>query len=477
MSAVLSEPLSTAEFGDVRLTNRLVRIVDRLSQKPNMSIPAAMNGRAEMEAAYRFFDNSKVTPDAIVKPHLSATQERIRQCDVVLLVQDTTQIDLTRPDQQVEGAGPMECESRRGFFYHPLFAFDTQGLPLGTVWSHSWTREERKAGLTRKAYLDQLRFRPIEEKESHCWIDGLRAARSIAEVCPQTACVCVCDSESDVYEFFSEPRTLRNGKEVHLLVRGCQNRTLIEAGDLLRDTAQATACLYECQVDVKRRSNTKTAVEDRKRKMPRDARMAQVEVRACTVTMKPPRRYDRTLPQVTLNVVLVTEPSPPEGEIPLEWILVTTLPIDTIEQIQLIVHYYSVRWQIEVYFKTLKSGCRIESRYFERLGRFQNCLAVYAIVAWKVFYLCRLGQECPDLNCETIYEPNEWKPVYMAIKKCAPPQNPPTLHEMTRMIASLGGYVIRKSTRPGTQTLWFGLQRLHDLSMAWTTFGPEVSSF
>jgi hypothetical protein len=471
---MLSEPLSTAEFGDQRLTSRFVSIMDRLSQKPSMSIPAAMNGRAEMEAAYRFFNNSKVTPEAIMAPHLTATQERIRQSEVVLLVQDTTQIDLTRPEQQVEGAGPMDSESRRGFFYHPLFAFDAQGLPLGTAWSHSWTREKRPQGRTRKEYLDQLRSRPIEDKESQCWVDGLRAARDVAASCPQTQCICVCDSESDIYEFFSEPRTVGDTGAVDLLVRACQNRTLIDSNDHLRDAVQATPCLYECNIDVSRRQSTKTAVEDRKRKMPRDAREAQVEVRACTVTLKPPRRNDRELPQVTLNVVVVTEPSPPEGQIPLEWLLVTTLPIDNIDQIKLVVHYYTIRWQIEVYFRTLKSGCRIEYRYFERMGCILNCLAVYSVVAWKVFYLCRLSHECPELNCEVIYEPSEWKPVYMAITKREPPKTPPSLNDMTRMIASLGGYVIRKSTRPGTQTLWLGLQRLHDLSMAWTTFGPET---
>ena len=130
-------------------------------------------------------------------------------------------------------------------------------------------------------------------------------------------------------------------------------------------------------------------------------------------------------------------------------------------------------WQSEVYFRTLKSGCRIESRYFKRLGRLFNCLAVYSIVAWKVLYLCRLSRECPDLDCEVVFAPSEWRSVYMAIRKKTPPTKPPTLNEIVRMIASLGGYVIRKSTRPGTQTLWLGLQRLHDLSTAWEIFGPD----
>ena len=102
-----------------------------------------------------------------------------------------------------------------------------------------------------------------------------------------------------------------------------------------------------------------------------------------------------------------------------------------------------------------------------------NCVAVYSIIAWRIMYLCRLGRECPDLDCEVVFEPSEWKAVYAIVKKKDPPSKPPRLNEMIRMIASLGGYVIRKSTEPGTQTLWIGLQRTYDLSTAWEAFGPE----
>ena len=99
-------------------------------------------------------------------------------------------------------------------------------------------------------------------------------------------------------------------------------------------------------------------------------------------------------------------------------------------------------------------------------------MAVYSIVVWKV-YLCRLSRDCPELDCEVVFEPSEWKSVYMAVRNEEPPTTPPTLNEIVRMVASLGGYVIRKATQPGTQTLWLGLQRLHDLSTAWQSFGPD----
>lgn len=471
MAESLTEEFRGAQFGDRRLTARLGKIAERFNTKPTMSIPAATNGRAEMEAAYRFFDNPKVTPEAIVQPHIAATYQRIHQTDVVLLVQDTTELDLTRPTQQVAGAGPIECVSRSGIFYHPLVAFTADGLPLGTVWSKSWAREDIETELTAEEKRKRRQKTPIEEKESIRWLEGFRAAREVADNCPETECICVADSEADIYELFSEPRTTDHSRQLHLLVRACQDRALSNRDGHLLEAVRKTACLYDCSVDVSGRV-PKTSTENRKRRKRRDARIAEVEIRATTVTLRPPSRHDRRLPEVTLNLVLVEESNPPVGTEPIQWLLITTLSIETVEHAKWIVNYYCIRWQIEVYFRTLKSGCRVESRYFERLGRLLNSLAVYSIVAWKVLYLCRLSRECPDLDCEAVFTPSEWRPVYMALRQKEPPKTPPRLNQMIRMIASLGGYVDRKSTQPGTQTLWLGLQRLHDLSTAWLTFGP-----
>ena len=471
MSVSLLDEVRGAEFGDQRLTKRLGKVVEELGAKPTMSVPAATHGRAEMEAAYRFFDNLKVTPEKILQPHIDATRERISQVGVVLLVQDTTELDLTRPKQQVRGAGPIECDSRRGAFFHPLVAFDAGGLPLGVAWQKNWAREKIETELTAKEKEQQRRKKPIENKESIRWIEGVRAAREVAEACPQTTCVCVGDSESDIYEMFSEPRATRHG-QVHLLVRACQNRTTTGPYHNWQEAARATSCLFRCSVNVSAR-DAKVEGDTRKRRETREARIAEVEVRATTVTLCPPYRPDRKLPEVTVNVVLIEETNPPDGVTPIQWLLITTLPIDDPEQVQQIVSYYAVRWQIEIYFRTVKSGCRIEDRQFETLARLLNCLAVYSIVAWKIMYLCRLGRECPDLDCEIIFEPSEWKSVYMTVRNEDPPSTPPTLNEMIRMIATLGGYVNRRSTQPGPQTLWLGLQRVHDLSTAWDAFGPE----
>ena len=471
MSFSLGDEVRAAVFGDQRLTKRLGKVIEELGEKPNMSVPAATHGRAEMEAAYRFFDNDKITPEKILQPHIEATLDRISQTDVALLVQDTTDLDLTRPKQQVKGTGRLATETRRGVFFHPLLAFDSHGLPLGVTWQKNWTRSKIKKKRTKQEKDSENRKIPIEKKESFRWIEGMRAAREVAEACPTTTCVCIGDSDADIYELYCECRSTSQG-EVHFLVRGCHDRSICGRHSKCLDAVRSAPCLFRCSVNVGARI-AKRATETRNRQATRTARVAALEVRATTVTVRPGFRKGRKLPEVTLNVVLAEERNPPCGAVPIQWLLVTTLPINDVEQVKQIISYYSIRWQIEIYFRTLKSGCRIEERQFETLDRILNCLAVYLIIAWKVMYLSRLGSECPDLSCEIIFESSEWKSVYMTIRKKDPPSTPPTLNEMIRMIASLGGYVIRPSTRPGTQTLWFGLQRVHDLSTAWETFGPD----
>jgi hypothetical protein len=264
---------------------------------------------------------------------------------------------------------------------------------------------------------------------------------------------------------------------VDWLIRACHDRALDsdehDEHRRLRQQVMSAPVLYEMDLNVRERQSM-TTVEKRPRRQTRRGRQAHVQVRAATVTLHPPRREDCKLPPVTVNVVLVSEANPPKGEKAVEWILVTTLAIDTPEQVRLIVEYYCVRWNIEILFRTLKSGCRIEWRRFENVDRITRCLALYLIVAWRTFFVCRMGRECPDADCETLFEPSEWKAVWVAVHRKTPPKKKPRLSEIVNLIAQLGGYIKRPASHPGTQTIWIGLQRMHDLSWAWETFGPQT---
>jgi hypothetical protein len=471
------EEMKTAELRDIRLNKRLNQIVSALAERPTASIPAACGGKLETDAAYGFFDNPKVTFDKVLQPHIDATQQRIAEHEVVLFVQDTTEIDVTRPEQQVVGAGPMDSVSRRGAYLHLMEAFTADGTPLGAVWAEAWTRDDEYFSKPRQEKRRRRKALPIEEKESFRWLEGLRHARQAAQQFPQVQCICVGDSEADIYHLFAEPR---GEQPVHWLIRACQERKAENADGsqgVIRDCVLANPVLFTNEISVRGRQ-AKTACETRTRRQSRESRTAEVEVRAARVTLQPPADSDRALPPVSVNVVLVRESNPPAGEDPVEWILLTTLPIDTVEDVREIIQYYGVRWMIEVFFRTLKSGCRVEERRFEHIDRLLPCLAVYLIVAWRTLMVCRLGRSCPDADCEAVFEPSEWKSVWMAIHRKAPPRKSPKLADMLRLIGQLGGYVNRanRTDLPGPQTIWLGMQRMRDLAWAWDAFGPGAGT-
>jgi len=158
------------------------------------------------------------------------------------------------------------------------------------------------------------------------------------------------------------------------------------------------------------------------------------------------------------------------------WLLLTTLPIETIEQVLRIVAYYVARWSIETYFRTLKTGCQVEELRLETKSRLLNCLACYHIIAWRIVYLTHLNRTCPDLPCTSVFADHEWKPVWRVVTKKPLPKNTPTLNEFLKLLTHLGGYNNRaKELPPGPQPLWIGLRRMLDFSTAWLAFGPEAA--
>ena len=468
------EEMRTADLQDKRLDKRLAEVLSQLGERPTASIPAACGGHAEMTAAYRLFDNEKATFESILQPHADATRRRVAQQAVIVLAQDTTEVDVTRPDRQVAGAGPLDGDTRRGALLHPLHAFTPDGIPLGTLHARAWTRDEQ-VGCASMSRGERAAL-PIEEKESHRWVETLRRAREEALHCPSTQLVCVADSEADIYELLAEATA--EPHPVDWIVRACQNRALLgekgleSGGKYVREHVLAQPVLFTHTLQVRGRK-AKVACETRGRRQARQSRETQVEARAARVTLRPPWRADRKLPKVTVNAVLVREVDPPADDEPVEWLLLTSLAVGDVEQVRQVIQYYCVRWMIEVFFRVLKSGCRVEERRFEQIDRLLACVAVYLIVAWRTLYVCRLGRSCPDLSCEAVFEPAEWKSVWKVTQRTDPPRVAPLLGDMVRWVAQLGGYVDRKGQGPpGPQTLWIGLQRTHDFAHCWLTFGP-----
>lgn len=470
----VAEEVKTARLHDKRLNQRFAAVLSQLAARPTDSIPAACGARAEMVAAYRFCENEKASFEAVLAPHCDATRQRIASQPVVIISHDTTEIEVTRPEQQVTGAGPLDGDSRRGALLHAMHAFSPDGTPLGTLYATALVREEGTvcASLTRA----ERAAIPIEDKESHRWVTTLQQANEEARRCPTTQFVSVADSEADIYEVLIEG-TRESGRS-NWIVRACQNRALLREDrenpgeKYIREFVLQQPVLFEKTIQVRGRK-AKVACESRGRRQPRESRQAEVVVRAARMTLRPPWRPDRKLPPVTVNVVLVSEVNPPPGDEPIEWLLLTDLPIDSVEHVRRTIEYYCVRWMIEVFFRVLKSGCRVEERLFEYMDRLLTCLALYMIVAWRTLYVCRIGRSCPEISCEAIFEPAEWKSVWKVVHRKDPPPEPPTLGCFIRLVAQLGGYVNRRrDDPPGPQTVWIGLQRMHDFATCWLLFGP-----
>jgi len=446
------EEFCRVQLGDERLRKRLLVVARDFYARPQSNVPQSCGGnRARTKAAYRFFDHPRVTMEAVLHSHYQATAARMAREPVVLVPQDTTSLNYsTHP--ATENLGPIAtAKGIIGLLVHDTMAFNLEGTPLGLVDVQCWARDPEQFG--KKHRRRQLEF---EQKESVKWLRSLEAVARIGSQCPQTRIVSVGDREADIYELFvwaTEP-----AGRPELLIRAEHNRRLQDEHGYLWDQLRAQPLAGIKQVPLPRRAH-------------RAARTADLEVRFGTVEVRAPKTRAR-LPNVRLRAVWAREPAAPPGIEPVEWMLLTTLPVENFEQACEKLDWYTRRWGIEVFHRTLKSGCQIETRQLGSADRIEACLAIDMVVAWRIFHLTKLGRETPDVPCTVYFEDIEWKALVGFIRQdpIAPPQAP-SLREATRMVGSLGGFLGRKSDgEPGTQTLWLGLQRLDDIAAAWKIF-------
>ena len=486
VAAWVENEFHTLDLGDKRRDRRVKTIVDQFAQVAE-STPDACRGVAALEATYRIANNRAVSPDDILKAHHQASIERTAEHACVILAQDTTPIDMTKPKRQVTGAGPMEHEDHRGVFFHPLYAISEEGIPLGIVDHLTWARESIRTDLSAAEKQRLRKMMAFEEKESSRWVEMLQSGEQIARANPQTMYVNVSDSEADIFELFLETRDMAPNH--HFIVRGCQDRALAastdeddedddESGERstttrhIDDALAAAEIRYEATIKVSGRESL-IAGETRPRRKSRAARTAKIEIRAATVTLRGPQRPGGKLDDVTINVVEVREVNPPAGEDPIRWTLLTSLPIETVEQIKRVVKIYCLRWMVELFFKTLKSGCRVEKLKYEHVDSYLTAVSMLIVVAWRIEYLKSAAREDPDASCEKYFSMSEWVPVYLVQQKAKKiPSTPPTISEFMLIVAKLGGYINRKGQGPpGSMTMWRGMRRMDTLVEAYSVFG------
>ncbi len=457
----IAEEFRGIDLGDKRLNKRSVKVLEALATNPEASINAACHGWSDTLAAYRFFNNPVVHPEEILRPHRAATEQRMREHPVVLIVQDTTELDFT--SHPAKDARCLDTTYRFGCYDHTHLAVTPDKLCLGVVGSEQFDRAAESIGQG-----SQRKHLPIEQKESFRWLTGYRLACELQQAHRGTRVVSIADCEADIYEIFVEAQAA-GSLGADFIIRARENRCTPQ-----RDS-ESSANGYGKVRDELERSPVRTRRTIELNQTPkRTARCAGVEIRALRLEIKPPDTR-RHLPVVKFQVVLVTEVNGPGDDTEISWLLMTTLPVETVEEVLRVIDYYIVRWMIEIYFRVLKTGCRVEEIQLETTHRLKNCLAFYKIIAWRVVYLTYLSRVCPTLSCTALFDDCEWKPVWKVVKKQPLPQQPPTLEEFLPLLTQLGGYNNRaREAPPGPQVFWVGIRRMLDFALAWLSFGPDT---
>ena len=472
LSRGISLELTGIDLGDERLNQRSCEV---LSVDPTASVNGSFERWSDTLAAYRLLANERVSAEAILEPHRRATLSRMSAESVVLVVQDTTELDLTK--HAPRDAGCLNKPDRFGLYLHPHLAVNAAGLPLGIVGSHVFDRSPESLGRTL-----ERRDLPIEHKESYRWLEGYRLASDIQQQCPQTGVVNVADRDADMYDIFLEVYGSPESEEpsetgsvtarrADFVIRSKENRRLNQRVPPHEHASRNV--VYRKMYDEVRKAPPHHQIITLTRTPQRAAREAELEIRAEAVTLKHPKNR-RGLPEVPCHVVHVREINGPENEEHIEWWLITSLPIDTVDDIERVINYYQTRWTIEVYFRVLKTGCRVEEIQLETTARVKNCLAFYQIIAWRVLHLTHQNRQTPQVPCTAVFDDCEWQPVWRVTTQQDLPDNPPTLSEFIGRLASLGGYNNRATEPPpGPQVLWIGTRRMSDFALAWKAFGPN----
>jgi len=447
MQKWVEDELKYLDLGDKRLNRRLKFSIDLLSQSPTASVPEACGDWAATKGLYRFWENTSVKAENIIKAHSKRTLDRIEEYTWVLLIQDTTDADFTA-HSSTTGLGYLSKAYLTGLKIHNTMAVSPNGVPLGLLKQRVWARDIKELGKKHKRHQ-----KDIKDKESYRWLEDFQATQNI--IPEDITQVTIADREADIFELFALPRRPSD----HLLIRATHNRRIEHPDKYLWDAIRKTEVKGKRIIEVGRR----------KGQSPREA---ELSVRFMTLTILPPKHLKDKYVPIEVQVILAEEENPPEGIKAISWLIITTLPVNSFEDAIQIIIWYSYRWLIERFHYVLKSGCKLEDLQLQTGERLQRALATYSIVAWRLLWLIYESRLNPDMQCDTVLEEDEWKALCIemynkgVLKEI--PNKPPSFQEAVRYIAMLGGFLARKSDgNPGVKTLWRGYRKLQEKVGFW----------
>lgn len=445
----LAAEMSGAKFGDARLSKRLAKVIDAVQAAPDQSFPSLFDDTG-LEGAYRFFNNEAVTPEAILGPHVAATVTRMAGEAVTLVVHDTSTMSFD-PDGARRGLGRVR-RAGQAFFAHVSLALSGDGtrMPLGVV------------AMSHRIRTGEPAAKDNPDSEHARWGRQVTDVTSLGV--DRSRVVHVMDREADDFALFAQLASAGD----RFVIRLAHDRLLAPSADGFRKLAQAVTQIHavaEREVPLSRRPVGNRSPLQRRIHPAREGRMAKLALGATAVQLRRPRTQSTTLPaSLSVNVVRVWEIDTPQGEAPVEWLLLTNEPVSHEEKLLEIVDWYRARWVIEEFFKAIKTGCAYDTRQLETLDGLVNVLAMFMPVAWRLLRMRTQARIAPSAKATTVLPPAMLAVLHLFTRIKLP--TVPTARDVLLAVAALGGH-LKNNGDPGWLTLARGYDKLRTLTEGW----------
>jgi hypothetical protein len=433
---------SQAEFLDERLNSRFGIILQTLADKPLDPFTQAASNAGQAKAIYRFLSNERLAVDDFLQPLVDTTTDACRHQPTLLSIQDSSSANYNSL-VNTKDLGLLNGSTARGLHFHTTIAVQTDGVVLGLLHQFFWIRP---VGV--KPHQADHRKRPIEDKESYKWLEGVEAAEAAIDALPDAErprLIHVFDAEGDVHEVMQRIEQSPHGA----IIRAGQNRSV--AGDVHAafDAVAASPVIGVKSLDLPARHGLKP-------------RKAELQLRSVRLTTAPSHNYPKRKP-LSWTLIEVREVNAPSGVEPLHWLLWTTEPANSLAEVAEITRQYGLRWRIEDFHLTLKSGCQIEKLQLETADRLIKAIILYSAVALRIMALRDLARNKPTTPCTKVLGSDQWRALVAHFEKRQPTAGDkiPTIQQAVLWIGRLGGHLNRKRDgMPGVRTLWRGWRDL-----------------
>ena len=444
-----------SKLKDARLRSRLVNYGGAQAADPTASTAQACSGsKAEREGAYRLLENDRVDPKEIDEGPYAHCARMCAGRRRLLAIQDTTSVKV---HHQPLAESLAEEGSPTGFNVHSLLMVCGEtGEVLGVADQMRWIREKSRPG------KEARRQRDYRDKESAKWEAAAEAGRS--RIGGDAQWISVADREADIYEFLS----FHVGHRLDFVVRASWNRRIAEDLGHVFDAVREAPVIGERLVRIEQRGAQRARYGQRERPA-RPRRDVRTQLQATSVTLRPPRnRSTHTPDSIEVHVVRVAEVDAVDHDAALEWILLTSLPIDSPSAIERVVRDYEQRWLIEQFFKCWKTGCRLEARPLQSLNAVERMMAITAPIAVRILQLQIAAAQPASAEQPAPLGEDEWRCLWVTTSNEPLPKSKPSASWAYTAVAKLGGWYDSKGTgRAGWQALWTGWMRLQQRLAGW----------